>query len=140
MSLALCMQVVSRAPQKFRPSTKNRADKTGGENIHQASQNGLRLRSIIYVFLDSAHQDSRPGLMFIIKADSMFFKRIIYITLAKYLGKESIADLFLSRSLCLAFSTQVLNKSHDLKRFLHDMADMFCIAPCLGNLSDISIQ
>ena len=32
-------------------------------------------------------------------------KRILYITLDKYLGQESIAALFLSRSLYIAFSS-----------------------------------
>ena len=41
------------------------------------------------------------------------FKRILYITLAKYMGQKSIAGLFSSRSLYTQ-PFRVLNKSDDI--------------------------
>ena len=68
------------------------------------------------------------------------FKRNLYITLAKYLEQEGIADLLLSVCLYTVFLSSELISWDDSSRSLDDISDMFFIAPCLANLSDISFQ
>ena len=69
------------------------------------------------------------------------FKRNLYITLAKYLEKEGIADLlFFNFSIQLVFLSSELISWDESSRLLDDISDMFFIAPCLAKLSDISFQ
>ena len=64
------------------------------------------------------------------------FKRNLYITLAKYLEQEGIADLLFSICLYTAFLISELTSWDENSRLL----DVFFIAPCLASLSDISFQ
>ena len=68
------------------------------------------------------------------------FKRNLYITLAKYLEQEGIADYFFSICLYTVFLSSELISWDKSSRLLDDISDMFFIAPCLANLSDISCQ
>ena len=68
------------------------------------------------------------------------FKRNLYITLAKYLEQEGIAVLPFSICLYTVFLSNELISSDESSRLLDDISDMFFIAPCLANLSDISFQ
>ena len=68
------------------------------------------------------------------------FKRNLYITLAKYLEQEGIANLLFSICLYTVFLSSELISWDDSSRLLDDTSDMFFIAPCLGNLSDISVS
>ena len=68
------------------------------------------------------------------------FKRNLYITLAKYLEREGIADLLFSICLYTVFLSNELISRDESSRLLDDISDMFFIAPCLANLSDISFQ
>jgi len=47
------------------------------------------------------------------------FKQVLYITLAKYLGQESIADLFLSRALYTVLSSTGESFLDDSSRLLY---------------------
>ena len=64
------------------------------------------------------------------------FKRNLYITLAKYLEQEGIANLLFSVCLYTVFLSSELISWDDSSRLLDDISDMFFIAPCLANLSD----
>ena len=86
------------------------------------------------------------------------FGHSLYITLAKYLEQEGIADLLFSICLYTVFlsselfswdeSSMLLDDRHVFhctlfsyfSMLLDDISDMFFIAPCLANLSDISFQ
>ena len=68
------------------------------------------------------------------------FKRNLYITLAKYLEQEGIANLLFSICLYTVFLSSELISWDDSSRLLDDTSDMFFIAPCLANLSDVSFQ
>ena len=69
------------------------------------------------------------------------FRRKLYITLAKYLEQDGIANLLLF-SICLytVFSSIEVISRNESSRLFYDISDMFFIAPCLTNLSDISFQ
>ena len=68
------------------------------------------------------------------------FKRNLYITLAKYLEQDGIANLLFSICLYTVFLSSELISWDDSSRLSDDTSDMFVIAPCLANLSDISFQ
>ena len=68
------------------------------------------------------------------------FKRNLYITLDKYLEQEGIANLLFSICLYTVFLSSELISWDESSRLLDDISDMFFIAPCLANLSDISFQ
>ena len=66
------------------------------------------------------------------------FRRNLYITLAKYLEQDGIADLFL-KFLTVFSSTDAISR-YESSRLLYDISDMFFVAPCLAGLSNISFQ
>ena len=68
------------------------------------------------------------------------FKRNLYITLAKYLEQEGIADLSCLICLHIVFLSSELISWDERSRLLDDISDIFFIAPCLANLSDILFQ
>ena len=67
------------------------------------------------------------------------FRWNLYITFANYLGQESIAGVFFSWSLN-TFCSSKEEISWDESSGLYDISDMFSIAPCLADLSDILFQ
>ena len=68
------------------------------------------------------------------------FKRNLYIALDKYLEQEGIANLLFSICLYTVFLSSELISWDESSRLLDDISDMFFVAPCLANLSDISFQ
>ena len=64
-------------------------------------------------------------------------KRNLYITLAKYIEQEGIANLLFLICLYTLLSSELISWD-DSSRLLDDTSDMFFFAPCLANLSDIS--
>ena len=68
------------------------------------------------------------------------FKRNLYITLAKYLEQEGTTYFFQFVYIYIVFLSSELISWDDSSRLLDDISDMFFIAPCLANLSDISFQ
>ena len=70
------------------------------------------------------------------------FKRNLDVWLygVKYLEQERFANLLFSICLYTVFLSSELNSWDDSSRLLDDISDMFFVAPCLANLSDISFQ
>ena len=67
------------------------------------------------------------------------FRRNLYITLAKYREQEG-SQTYFSQFVYTVFSNIEVISWDASSRLLYDISDMFFIAPCLANLSDISFQ
>ena len=65
---------------------------------------------------------------------------ILLLKIAKYLEQEGIADLPFWSSWYIVFESIDTVSRYESCRLLYDISDMFFVAHCLANLSDIPVK